>query len=186
MFGDSGPDFFRLALHACIEPAHHALEFRKFLHQFSGEIALAQLRCADRGRISAEFFDQALKTFSFLQVRAQLGLKCNVRQIEQAVREFLLWSVSKNFASFKVARSTCSLPRRIRLSGSLSKWSRRRNGASFTVFVLQRILLVMPHHRAEHLVGKAQEFGIKAALNRLRVLQFAEIPMFWRSASSGL
>ena len=79
---------------------------------------------------------------------------------------FFFWSVSqKKRASLKRARSTRSLPRRTKPSGSASMFITATNcGASLPIGVLHReIFLMMPHHRDQHFFGQFQELRVEAA-----------------------
>ena len=60
------PDFVGLALLSSVKAADDALQFRELLDQFSGEIALAQLRGADSGVIAMQFLHQRNHALGFL------------------------------------------------------------------------------------------------------------------------
>ncbi len=164
-------------LHPRVQPADDALQFGELLHQFGRQIGLRQQpgfeddagtdacrrRCesSPRSGCPASACGESCRSNCPRSFWKVTDFSRSTRS-----RSGTFWSVSqKKRASLKRARSTRSLPWRMRPSGSPSVFSTARKcGSSCRRRVFQReVLLVVAHDRDQDFVRQRKKFRIEVA-----------------------
>ena len=151
------------------KPADDALQIGELLHHFGGQVALGKQRRALGVGVAAQFLHQRDNPLGLLEIRTELGLERDVRQIFDAVRELLLLIDVPEEARVVEARLEHSLIAVLDQALGIAAVfiTATKCGASLPGAAFDReIFLVMPHHRGQHFGGQFQIGRIEIAADR--------------------
>ena len=137
--------------------------------------------------VAAQFFDQRDHALGLFEIRAELGLKGDVRQIGYAVGQLLLLIGVPEEAGVVEAGAQHALVAAAHQAFGIAIGVHHRDELrrELAVGVFHReIFLVVPHHRDQHFFGQLQELRVEAAGDRRGV--FGEVDQRFEQRGVGL